>query len=117
MTTETIFIIIIAIFLGETILTKMLWYLNTTRWSEELPKELSEIYDTSKYAKSQKYEKAKYVFGWVSSIPTFFIMFAILVFGWFWALDEFLRQYMNNPILLALSFFWIISVVSSLISL
>jgi len=40
MTTEVIFYIILAIFLGETLLTKFLGYLNTTKWSDELPKEL-----------------------------------------------------------------------------
>ncbi len=111
------FYIIIVIFLAETILTKVLWYLNTTRWSHELPEELSGIYDEKKYEKSQKYEKAKYKFGWIASIPTFFIMLAILVFGWFWALDEFLRQYTQNTILLALWFFGIISIVSTIVSL
>ena len=117
MATETIFIIIIAIFLGETLLTKVLWYLNTRRWSETLPVELAGIYDETKYAKSQQYEKAKYVFAWVSSIPTFLIMLAILVLGGFGALDEFLRQFTNNAILLALGFFGIISVASTIISL
>jgi len=117
MSVETIFYIIIAIFLGETLLTKVLGYLNTTRWSEQLPKELSWIYDDKKYTKSQKYEKAKYKFGWISSIPTFFIMLAILVFWWFWELDELLRSYIANDILLTLAFFGVISVVSTIISL
>lgn len=117
MTTQTIFIIIISIFLAETLLTKVLWYLNTRRWSETLPAELAWIYDETKYAKSQKYEKAKYMFWWVSSIPTFFIMLAILLHWGFGALDEFLRQFTDNAILLALWFFGIISVVSTLISL
>lgn len=117
MTTESIFIIIIAIFLGETLLTKVLGYLNTRRWSETLPVELAGIYDETKYAKSQKYEKAKYKFGWISSIPTFLIMLAILMFWGFGALDEFLRQFTSSAILLALWFFGIISVVSTLISL
>ncbi len=117
MTTQTIFIIIISIFLAETLLTKVLWYLNTRRWSETLPAELAWIYDETKYAKSQKYEKAKYMFWWVSSIPTFLIMLAILLLWGFGALDEFLRQFTDNAILLALWFFGIISVVSTLISL
>ncbi len=117
MTTGTIFIIIIAIFLGETLLTKVLWYLNTRRWSETLPVELAWIYDEKKYARSQKYEKAKYVFGWIASIPTFFIMLAILVLWGFGVLDTFLREYTSNPILLALWFFGIISLISTIISL
>lgn len=117
MTPETIFAIIIAIFLGETLLTKVLGYLNTRRWSETLPVELAGIYDETKYATSQKYEKAKYSFGWIASLPTFFIMFLILVLWGFWVLDEFLRQFTSNSILLALAFFGIISVASTLISL
>jgi len=67
MTTETIFIIIISIFLAETILTKWLGYLNTRRWSDTLPSELEGIYDSEKYSKSQQYERTRYKFGWISS--------------------------------------------------
>lgn len=115
MTTQTIFYIILAIFLSETLLTKFLGYLNTTRWSNELPEELSDIYDAKKYEKSQKYEKVKYKFGWISSLPTFVIMFLILIFGWFWALDWLLRTFTENPIFLALMFFGSISVISTII--
>lgn len=117
MSVETIFYIIIAIFLSETLFTKFLWYLNTTRWSEELPDELKDIYDNEKYAKSQKYEKTTYKFGWISSIPTLLIMLLILVSGWFGILDSFLRWYSENPIILALMFFGSISIISTLISL
>jgi STE24 endopeptidase len=117
MSTQTIFYIILAIFICETLLTKFLGYLNTTRWSEKLPEELAGIYDEKKYAKSQKYEKTKYMFGWISSIPTFLIMLAILVFGGFGWLDEFWRNYTQNQILLALMFFGSISIISTLISL
>jgi len=117
MTTESIFIIILAIFLGETLLTKFLGYLNTTKWSDELPEELKDIYDGDKYGKSQKYERTKYKFSWISSIPTFIIMLLILVYGGFGWLDSFWRGYSENPIVLALAFFGSISVVSMFISL
>lgn len=115
METQTIFYIILAIFILETFLTKFLWYLNTTRWSNELPSELADIYDAKKYEKSQKYEKSKYKFGWVSSIPTFIIMFVILVCWGFGALDSLLRTYSENPIVLALAFFGSISLISTII--
>ncbi len=117
MTTQTIFYIILAIFLGETILTKFLGYLNTTRWSDELPEELEGIYDAKKYAKSQQYERTKYKFGWITSMFTFTIMLLVLVFGGFGWLDQFLRQYTENPIVLALAFFGSISVISTIIGL
>ena len=117
MTTETIFIIILAIFLWETILTKFLGYLNTTKWSNELPEELKDIYDGAKYEKSQRYEKTKYIFGWISSVPGFVIMLLILMFWGFGWLDSFWREYSENPIVLALVFFGTISVISTIVSL
>ncbi len=117
MTVQTIFILIISIFIAETLLTKVLWYLNTLRWSDTIPAELADIYDTEKYASSQKYERAKYTFGWYSSIPSFLIMLLILVFGWFGWLDDFFRQYTQNEILLALYFFGTVSFFSTLFSL
>ena len=62
MTQDFFYWSIIGIFLFETFLTKYLSYLNTTRWTDELPQELQGIYDAEKYAKSQKYEKTKYKF-------------------------------------------------------
>ncbi len=117
MTTQTFFYILLFIFLFETFLTKFLWYLNTTKWSNKLPKELTDIYDEEKYAKSQEYERAKYKFEWISSIPSFVFMLFILIFWWFGTLDHFLRTYTQNPILLSLMFFWSISLISTLISL
>jgi STE24 endopeptidase len=117
MTTENIFYIILIIFISETVLTKFLGYLNTTKWSDDLPIELADIYDAKKYAKSQTYEKTKYKFGWIASVPTFLIMLLILVFGGFGWLDSFLRGYSENPVLLALMFFGSISIISSIISL
>lgn len=81
MSSDSIFVVIVLIFLFETLLTKVLGYLNTTRWSEKLPTELEGIYDAEKYSKSQKYEKTKYRFGWISSLVSFSLMFAMLLLG------------------------------------
>ncbi|MDA9129379.1 M48 family metallopeptidase [Candidatus Gracilibacteria bacterium] len=117
MSTEAFFIIILAIFIGETILTKYLGYLNTTRWSDDVPKELEGIYDSEKYAQSQKYERTKYKFSWISGAVSFFIMLMILLLGGFGALDDFWRQFFENEIILALVFFGSITVLQTLITL
>ncbi|MCH8518288.1 M48 family metallopeptidase [Candidatus Gracilibacteria bacterium] len=117
MSTEAIFYIIVSIFLFETLLTKFLSYLNTTRWSDELPSELQGIYDEEKYAKSQKYDRRKYKFGLLSSSISFLVMLLVLILGGFGALDIFLRNYIENTILLALAFFGVISMLSTLVSL
>jgi len=117
MTTELIFYVIIGIFLFETILTKVLGYLNTTRWADEIPEELKDIYDGEKYAKSQQYERTKYKFGWISSSVSFLIMIIVLVLGWFGTLDSMLRGITENTVVLALLFFGVISLFSTILSL
>jgi STE24 endopeptidase len=59
---ETIFYVIIVLFVLEFLLTKTLSFLNTTKWSPKLPVELKDIYDEEKYSKSMEYEKVKYNF-------------------------------------------------------
>lgn len=117
MSTEVIFYIIVSIFLFETLITKFLSYLNTTRWSDTLPTELQGIYDEEKYAKSQKYDRRKYKFGLISSSVSFLVMLLVLVLWGFWALDILLRNYTENSIILALAFFGVISLLSTLFNL
>ncbi len=115
--TELFFYVIIALVIFEFALSKTLSYLNTTKWSNKLPKELEEIYDEKKYAKSMNYEKAKYNFSNISSIISFNIMILVLIFWVFWKLYDFLLNFTHNNILLTLYFFWIIAFVQSLFSL
>jgi STE24 endopeptidase len=59
---DTIFYIILGLFVFEFIFTHFLSYLNTLNWSTKLPKELEGIYDAKKYKKSMKYERVNYDF-------------------------------------------------------
>jgi STE24 endopeptidase len=59
---NTIFYIILGLFIFEFLLSKTLDYLNTLNWSTKLPDELKEIYDEQKYKKSMEYEKTKSTF-------------------------------------------------------
>lgn len=111
------FYTIIFLVIFEFILSKTLSYLNTKKWSDKLPKELEEIYDEKKYAKSMNYEKDKYRFWNISSIIWFNIMIIFLIFWFFWDLYNYLTSFTQNTILLTLYFFWIISFVQSIFSL
>ena len=115
--TQTIFYIILAIYVGEFLLTRCIGYLNTCNWSDEIPPELEWIYDAKKYAKSQSYEKEKYKFGLISAIPSFFVVFLILVFGGFGWLDGIVRTMVSWEMLTTLVFFGILFVLQTLISL
>lgn len=97
------------------IFDKFVDYLNTLNWSEKLPSEAKWIYDEEKYTHQQKYEKIKYKFSNISDIFSFFITILVLIFGWFWFLDNFLRIFITDEIFLSLCFFGIIILIQTII--
>ncbi len=113
---STFLYIILAILVFEYILERILDYLNSTYWSDHLPKELIGIYDEEKYRKSMVYEKQKQKFGLVVNTLTFLAMVVVLTLGGFGWLDHFIRNYTENPFLMALLFFGLLGLVSSILS-
>lgn len=109
------YFLIISFVLIFFIFDKFVDYLNTLNWSDKIPWELLWIYDEEKYLESQKYEKVKHKFSNISSIFSFFVTILVLVFWWFWFLDNLLRNYISNQIILWLAFFWVISFLQTLI--
>lgn len=116
MTAQTIFYIIIGILLFDFMLERFLDYLNSKYWSNELPPELAGIYDAQKYKKSQDYEKVKTKFSVLTSSLSLAAMLIILWLDGFARLDEFVRNYTLNPILMALMFFGIIGLAADIFS-
>ncbi|RXQ94552.1 M48 family peptidase [Ancylomarina salipaludis] len=117
MSTDLILTLILLILSLDFLLERTLDILNRENWSASIPKELEGIYDEEKYAQSQAYEKDKNRIGLLSSILGFVITILMIVCGGFAWLDDFVRQYFSNPIALALSFFALIMLGSSIISL
>ncbi len=111
------FYTIIAIYIIFFVFDKVVDYLNTLNWSDKLPEEAKWIYDEEKYKKSQDYEKIKFSFSKISSALSFIIMILVLIFWWFGLLDNFLRNFIESPIWLSLSFFGIIILLQTIISL
>jgi STE24 endopeptidase len=99
------------------LLERLLAYLNSTYWNDQLPKELEGIYDQEKYSKSQQYEKSKQKFAFILSTLTLMAMIFMLMAGGFAWMDAFVRHYTQSPILMALLFFGILGLVSNLLSL
>ncbi|NOX46853.1 MAG: M48 family metallopeptidase [Chlorobi bacterium] len=113
---QTIFYIIIAIILFDYILERVLDYLNSTRWSPEVPDELKGLYDKEKYRKAQEYDKVTTRFSFVTSTLSVIAMLLVLFLGGFAWLDDFVRQYTQNPILMALMFFGIMGLIADIFS-
>ena len=116
-TPTLVFAIILAIVIADFAFERWLDYLNTTRWCDVLPEELRGIYDEKAYQKSQQYQRVNHRFGMITSTVSFVALLAMLWWGGFAWLDAGLRQFTENPIWLALLFFGVLAVASSIISL
>ncbi|MBT3206830.1 MAG: M48 family metallopeptidase [Bacteroidetes bacterium] len=113
---QTIFTIIIVIIVFDFVFERFLEYLNSTKRSPKLPKELEGIYDSDAYAKQQNYEKENSRFSMFSSTFSFLLIVAVLAFDGFAIIDNFARQFTENSILIALIFFGILMFASDILS-
>ena len=111
-----LFYLIIGLLVADFILERFLEYLNTTRWSTQLPEEVKDIYDETKYGQQQSYEKANFRFSMFSSTISFvLIMFMVLFAGFAWVNQQALAV-SGNPILTALVFFGILMLGSDILN-
>ena len=114
---EILFYSIICILTINFLLERWLDYLNTTKWSSELPYELKGIYDDEKYKKSMEYEKIKHRFSIITEFLGFLtviILFATGGFGW---LDTEVRSFaIKNPIHISLLYFAILGLSTEILS-
>lgn len=109
------FVILIIISVLGFLFDLYLDYLNTTRWSNTLPSELVGIYDAEKYTKQQNYTKVKYKFGLFTSTISFIVVMLMLIFQGFGLLDNFIRQFTDNSIFIALIFFGALSLAADIL--
>lgn len=117
MKAETLFYIIIAILVINFIFNQIVDYINAKRFGDPIPAELKDVYDEEEYLKSQAYKKERYRFGVLTS---FFMLTVTLLFffldGFAFA-DYIARGYSDNEIVIALVFFGIIMLGSSILSM
>ncbi len=114
---QTIFYIILAIIVFNFLLERLLAYLNQRNWCPELPNELEAFYDAAAYAKSQKYHKEKNRLALWSETLGFVILVVFLCLGGFGRTSIWLRQFIDDPIFLALAYFGLLSFAGSVIQL
>ena len=114
---KTVFYIIIGILLFQYFFDLFLEFLNRSKWSETLPKELEGIYDAEEYKKHIEYKKANFGFGILSDTVSLVVLLVVLFLGGFAWLNDLVTSLTGNAILQALLFFGVIGLASSLISL
>lgn len=115
MSPTTIFYIIIGIIIIEFIIDKVLDALNAKHYNDPVPDELKDVYNEEEYKKSQLYKKTNYRFSIVTS--TFSLVLTLIFFfaDGFDYVDTLARSYSDNTIVIALLFFGIIMIGSSII--
>lgn len=111
------FIVIVLIIIFDFVWTQYLAYRNRKQMSPDIPSQLEGIYNKEDYEKQQSYQKINSRFGLYTSSFSFSILLIVLLLGGFGWLDELLRQYIENEIMVALAFFGIIYIVNDIISL
>ena len=117
MNSTTLFYIIIGILILNFIVDKILNYLNAQHFKDDLPKEISDVYDSEEYKKSQIYKTTNYKFGILTSSFSLIITLLFFVLDGFEFVDNIARSYSTNPIAIGLIFFGIIMIGSDLIQI
>ncbi len=113
---STLFYIIIAILVFQFLLETILDYLNAQHYSKPVPEELRDVFDETEYQKSQDYKRTNYRFGLLTSTFSLLLTLVFLISGGFEWMDNIVRSFTDNQIVMALSFFGIIMIGSDIIT-
>lgn len=117
MSSSSLFYSIIFILIIQFLIDFLLDYLNARRFKESVPRELSDVFDEVEYDKSQDYKTTNYRFGILNDVFSLTLTLGFLFFGGFEWLDNFVRGFTENIIIMALLFFGVLVFGSSIISL
>ena len=116
MSAQLLFYIILGIVTVSFIFEQVLDYLNTKRFNDPVPKELSDVYDTDEYKNSQQYKADKNKLSLISDWVSFTGIIIFLLLDGFAFVDGITRDFVSHPILVALVFFGILMLASDIIS-
>jgi STE24 endopeptidase len=110
------FMLIMLIIMFNYILERVLDFLNSNYWSDTLPKEVDDVYDSEKYKKSQKYKRINDKFSLLTNTFSFLIVVGMLFFHVFGYFDTIAREITQNPVWIALVFFGMVMLASDVIN-
>lgn len=116
MTPQLLFYIIIAILIINFIIDSWLDNLNAKHYNDQIPLELSDVYNEDEYKKSQAYKKENNRFSTYTSIFSLLLTLSFFFFKGFSFVDNYARLVTNNEIFISLIFFGIIMLGSDIIT-
>lgn len=117
MTPQLIFISIIVIIIANYVFELWLDFLNFSHFNDSIPQELEGIYDAQDYQKSQNYKIENYKFNLFQSAFSFALLIVFISFNGFKLLDDFVRQFSDNNLIVSLLYFGFIFLASTIISI
>ena len=115
MKADTLFYILITILIINFIVDKVLNILNEKHFDDSIPKVLADVYDVEDYKKSQAYKKTNAKFSNLTSLFSLTLTIAFFFLEGFKYVDEIVRDFSSNTIVIPLIFFGIIMLGSDLI--
>ena len=115
MTEQVIFTALLGIITFDFFLERILSYLNFKSSKKPIPEKLAGIFDQEKYNKSQGYHQELNRFGNFTSTLSFVGMFLVLYFGIFGDLNDWLKPFAPNELVLSLLFFGVLYFASDLL--
>ncbi len=115
MTEQVIFTALLGIITFDFFLERILSYLNFKSSKKPIPEKLAGIFDEEKYKKSQRYHQELNRFGNFTSTLSFVGMFLVLYFGIFGDLNDWLKPFAPNELVLSLLFFGVLYFASDLL--
>ena len=116
MTATTLFYILIIILLVDFIIDSWLDYLNAKHYDDEIPLALQDVYTKDEYKKSQAYKKENNRFSTWSSLFSLVLTLSFFFLKGFAWIDNFVRQFTSNEIVVTLLFFGIIMIGNDILS-
>jgi len=112
----TVFYILISVLALSFIVDRILGALNAKHFDDTIPDELADVYDPMAYKKSQDYKKFNNQFSKKTNTFSFALTLSFFFLDGFKYVDNFVREYTENPILIALLFFGIIMIGSNILT-
>jgi len=117
MQAQTILYWIIGITTASYIFEQVLDYINLRAQRTDIPDDIARFYDRDKYLRSLSYHREQTVFSFLTSGVGFIASLLMLLAGGFGWLDQVLRLYIENDIVLALAFFGVLMIASDILTL
>ncbi|MGB2327758.1 MAG: M48 family metallopeptidase [Flavobacteriaceae bacterium] len=113
----SLFYILISILLVKFMLDTLLNHLNAKHFNDTVPEEVSNVYDTDEYKKSQSYKKVNHNFTVVTSLFSLIVTLCFFFFNGFSFVDNIARKFSDNIITITLIFFGILMIGSTIINI